>query len=110
MIWGDFLYVLQVMESFAIQFSFQLLFLSVPISPSHLFPFPSFLCLYLLLFYCFFFSFYALSQKCIKGKALLEPTDKTQNATKALKPQIGVRSAYVFPVFTRRSSVRCVWK
>lgn len=108
MIWGNFLYISQIIESFAVQFSFQFLFLSVPYFTAQ--RFPSFLCLYPSYFLIVFFSFYALSKKCIKEKALLEPTYKIQNATKALKPQIEVRNAYVSQVFIRRSFVRCVWK
>lgn len=102
----DFLYVLQVIESFAIQFSFQLLFLSVPyfaLSPISFFLYPSY-------FLIAFFSFYTLSQKMYQRKSLGRTHRQNSKCHKTLKPRREVRSAYVSPVFLRRSFVRCIWK
>ena len=85
-----------VMESFTIQFSFQLLFLSIP----YLFhPFlsstVSFSFLYFYPFY-FFLHCYYLSQKYIKRKDSLDPIATTQNVPESIK---GCRSksAVLFP-------------
>ena len=76
-----------VMESFTIQFSFQLLFLSIP----YLFhPFLS------STVYFSFLYFYPLSQKYIKRKDSLDPIATTQNVPESIK---GCRSksAVLFP-------------
>lgn len=76
------------------------------ILPSHLFP--SFFIR--LTFWLLFFSFYILSQKMYQRKSLGRTHRQNSKCHKTLKPRREVRSAYVSPVFLRRSFVRCIWK